>query len=127
MVRGKGAHQYPGRIGGRIDVKRRTYGFKRTDGKVIEKLIDDDPVMINHMVIPPGDEVPQHAANSNVYLLLLRGKMRLALEGEVGDHEAGNIVNVEFGTRMHITNPFAEVLEFFVVKAPSPRLMDSGE
>ncbi|MFO7942626.1 MAG: cupin domain-containing protein [Bacillota bacterium] len=106
-------------------MKGKTYAFKRTDDKAIEKLIDDDPVMINHMVIPPGDEVPEHAANSNVYLVLVRGRMRLALGGEAEDYGAGNIVNVEFCTRMHITNPFEEVLEFFVVKAPSPRVMDS--
>jgi len=105
-------------------VARVTYPFERPEGKLIEKLIDHDVVAINHITLPGGDEVPEHEANSNVYLIILRGEMTLRLTGQEEKHAGGTVVAVDYGTRMHIRNTSGEILEFFVVKAPSPRLME---
>ncbi len=104
-------------------MNRKTYRFTKGDEKLIEKLIDDDQVMINHITLSSGEELPEHNADSNAYLVIVRGRMNLALEGEAEVHNQGVIANVDPGTRMHISNPFEDVLEFFVVKAPSPRIM----
>ncbi len=105
------------------NMQPRTYAFSRKDSFVIEKLVDEDEVMINHMVLGQGDEIPRHEANSNVHLLVLRGSMKLTLGEETSAHEGGQIVQIPFQTPMHIVNESTDTLEFFVVKSPSPRMM----
>lgn len=103
-----------------------TYLFTQSQDKCIEKLVDTEDVMINHMQLPPGEAVPRHKSNSNVYLLVLRGTLTLLLEEQSSRHGAGTLVHIPFGLNMEITNGGADVLEFFVVKAPGPRMYKSG-
>ncbi len=41
------------------------YRHKLNDSKTIERIISDDNVDINHMVLQKGDELPIHYSNSN--------------------------------------------------------------
>jgi quercetin dioxygenase-like cupin family protein len=100
------------------------YDFKASEEKMIEKIVDDDNLVINHMVLTKDTEVPPHFTNSNVYLVIIKGRMSLVLgDGEPAGYEKGNIVNVPFKVKMNIRNQSDEILEFFVVKAPNPRDM----
>ncbi|MGI6486174.1 MAG: hypothetical protein GX759_03630 [Thermoanaerobacterales bacterium] len=102
----------------------KTYNFTTADEKNIEKIIDDDNLNINHMVLTKGTGLPEHYSNSNVYLIIVRGVMTIKLsEQEPARYEHGSIVNVPFNTKMNIKNLDEEVLEFFVVKSPNPRDM----
>ncbi len=90
----------------------------------IERVIDDDNVALNHMILIQGTEVPVHVSNSNAYMIIVRGSMTLALEDEpANEHPAGEILAIPFNTKMRVTNERPEALEFFVVKAPNPREM----
>ena len=101
----------------------RIYPFAIDDAKHIEKLIDDDPVMINHMVLPKGECVPDHHANSYVHMIVVRGTLTLQFDEQEPHHyERGTIVHVPFNTYMRVRNEHDAVCEFFVVKTPSPRL-----
>ena len=100
-----------------------TYEYAVGDEKHIEKIIDDDPVMINHMVLPKGECVPDHHANSYVHMLVIRGILTLQLGDQEPHHyPRGTIVNIPFDTFMRVRNEHEETVEFFVVKSPSPRL-----
>ncbi len=97
------------------------YHYSTKDVKGVEKLIDDEPVMINHMVLPKGERMPEHYSNSNVYLIIVRGTMSLKLEEHSpAEYEGGQIINIPYNTKMNILNNHDHVLEFFVVKAPNP-------
>ncbi|MBP8784060.1 MAG: cupin domain-containing protein [Synergistaceae bacterium] len=99
------------------------YPFKQTNEKLVEKILDDDAVMINHMILNKGDSLPEHYSNSNVYMIVVRGTVTLQLEDNIAKkYENGSIVNIPYNVKMHVSNSDAEQLEFFVVKAPSPRL-----
>lgn len=99
------------------------YTFKPSDEKLIEKILDDDEVMINHIILNQGESLPEHDSNSNVYLMVIRGAITLQLaENPAAEYAHGSIVNVPGGIRMNISNGRVDQLEFFVVKAPSPRL-----
>ena len=99
------------------------YPFKQTNEKLVEKILDDDAVMINHMILNKGDSLPEHYSNSNVYMIVVRGIVTLQLDSNlVKKYENGSIVNIPYNVKMHVSNSDAEQLEFFVVKAPSPRL-----
>ncbi len=100
----------------------KTYTYTLEDAKKIEKLIDDDPVLINHIVLPKGDGLPEHYSNSNVYLIIVRGQINLKLEEqEQQTYDRGNIVNIPYNTKMNIKNLRDDILEFFVVKVPNPK------
>lgn len=101
----------------------KTYDFSVLDDKKVEKLIDDDVAMINHMVFPKGSGLPEHNSNSNVYILVVRGTLSLTLDTqELQKYPKGKIVNIPNGIRMNVSNQDDDVLELFVIKAPSPRM-----
>ncbi len=102
----------------------KAYKFTHTDDFISEKLVDDEHVNINHIVVAPGGSVPVHVANSNVYQIVVRGTISLRLEEEpVAHYPTGSIVAIPFNTKMDIRNEGSDTLEFFVVKAPNPRSM----
>lgn len=100
------------------------YRFTETNAFTMEKIVDDERVNINHIVVEPGGAVPVHASNSFVHQIVVRGTLSLSLEdGPEERHTAGSIVAVPFNLKMAIRNRGDDTLEFFVVKAPNPRDM----
>jgi quercetin dioxygenase-like cupin family protein len=90
--------------------------------KVIERIIEDDNVAINHMVLRHSEALPEHFANSNVYMIVARGGVTLRLDAqEPHAYPAGSIVLIPHRTKMNVSNQGNDVLELFVVKAPSPK------
>lgn len=99
------------------------YKFKQSTDKLVEKILDDDVVMINHMILNQGEALPKHDSNSNVYMIILRGSLTLQLaDNPEKRYESGNIINIPGKVPMNVLNKDPEQVEFFVVKAPSPRL-----
>ncbi|MGI6703986.1 MAG: cupin domain-containing protein [Clostridia bacterium] len=100
------------------------YDYSIVDEKLIERIVNDDNVEINHMVLAKDTGLPVHYSNSNVYMIIVRGRMTISLDdGAPNEYQEGNILNIPFRTKMNVTNKYDEVLEFFVVKAPNPRDM----
>lgn len=99
------------------------YKFNQSNEKLVEKILDHDELLINHMILNKGDRMPKHDSNSNVYMVILRGTLSLALnENPVKKHHSGSIVNIPGKIHMDIFNNDEEQVEFLVLKAPSPRL-----
>ncbi len=100
----------------------KNYNFSVSDVKNIEKLIDDDNLQLNHMVLPKGEGLPEHYSNSNIYMLVIRGNLSLTLdEQEQHVYNAGQIIGIPYHTKMNVKNCDEDILEFFVIKAPNPR------
>lgn len=104
------------------------YGFtaseEELDERVIEKIVDDENVVINHMVLPKGKGLPEHYSNSHVYMIVTGGQMTIKLnDNEPNVYSKGSILNIPFNIRMNVNNFSEELLEFFVVKAPNPKDM----
>ncbi len=98
------------------------YAYTATDEKVIERLIDADVAMINHVVLPPGERLPEHHSDSTVFLAIVRGILSMQLGEQEAHHYSARIVQVPFHTKMNISNGGDEPVEFFIVKAPHPRI-----
>ncbi|MDD3929903.1 MAG: cupin domain-containing protein [Sphaerochaeta sp.] len=98
------------------------YSYTKSVEKIVEKLVGDDQVMINHVVLAKGEALPEHYSDSNVYLIVVQGMLTIALEEDEPNHYQSQVVNVPFHTRMNISNTHTEPLEFFIVKAPHPRV-----
>jgi len=98
------------------------YVYSVTDSKVVERIVDDENIHLNHMVLTKGTSLPEHYSNSNVYMIIVRGTMTLQLgDQEPHRYRKGDIVNIPYNTKMNVSNQDEEVLEFFVVKAPNPK------
>ena len=98
------------------------YFYTISGGKIIEKLIEDDHVAINHIILSKGDSIPEHYANSNVYLIITKGTMELRLgKQQPCAYSQGSILAIPYNNKMNGQNNDEDVLEFFVVKAPSPK------
>lgn len=104
------------------------YLFSSANEKLIEKVIDDDNVVINHMVLTKDTGLPEHYSNSNVYMIIVKGKMTISLDSlPAVEHAEGSILNIPFNKKMNVRNNHTEILEFFVVKAPNPKNMQKNE
>ena len=102
----------------------KSVAYTRAEAFVMEKIIDDEPVNINHIILAPGEAAPVHVSNSHVHQIIVRGTLSLSLEdGTFNHYPAGTIVAVPFNLKMAIQNQGTDTLEFFVVKAPNPRTM----
>ena len=98
------------------------FSYQVTDEKLIEKVIDDEYVNINHMVLPKGDALPLHYSNSIVHMIVVRGYVTLVLDGlPANTYGAGSILNIPYNTHMDVSNRQDEITELFVIKAPNPR------
>jgi len=103
------------------------YSYKVTDNKNVERIVSDDNVDINHILLQKGDFLPEHFSNSNVYLILTRGKLTIQLnEQKPALYTAGSIIAVPYKIKMNIYNENEDVLEFFIVKSPSPKFINQG-
>jgi quercetin dioxygenase-like cupin family protein len=100
----------------------KTYRYSLEGGKQVERIVDEDPAMINHITLGKGDSLPEHYSDSNVYLLITKGILSLTLEDqERKDYAFGTLVNVPYHIKMNLENNQEALLEFFIVKTPHPR------
>ena len=107
---------------GEIDMIEKNYKFKNSSEKVIEKIVEDDNLLLNHMILTKGTGLPEHFSNSNVYMIIVKGTMTMRLgEQEEQKYSQGNIINIPYNIKMNINNFHDEILEFFVIKAPNPK------
>lgn len=97
--------------------------FKMTlgDKKTIERIIQDENIHFNHMILNKDESLPVHFTNSIVYMTVLRGILSIGLdEQDIHQYEAGSILKIPFNTKMNAKNNNEQVLELIVVKAPAP-------
>jgi quercetin dioxygenase-like cupin family protein len=97
------------------------YKLYTGDEKKIEKIIFDENINYNHMVLRQNDALPEHYSNSNVYMTVIRGTLSIGLdEQDIHEYGAGTLLKIPFQTKMNVRNMHSEVLEIIVVKAPAP-------
>ena len=109
------------KLKGAFDMIEKLYDFSKKDTKQIEKLVDDESILINHMILPKGEGVPEHYSNSNVYMVIIKGIMTLKLDDqEPQKYTHGKIVSIPYNTKMNVYNFDECVLDFFVLKSPNP-------
>ena len=102
----------------------KVFKFAESREKMIEKIVSDDNVMLNHMILPQGESLPEHYSNSNVYMIVVAGIISLQLADQhVEEYSKGSIINIPFNTKMNVSNQQQGITEIFVIKAPHPREM----
>ncbi len=98
--------------------------FKLAKGneKIIEKVIQDENIHYNHMILNNGEGLPEHFSNSTVYMTVLTGTLSIGLSDEpVNVYESGTLLKIPFNVKMNVKNLHDDVLELLVIKAPAPQ------
>ena len=107
-----------------MDMVEKHYACTKAEEKVIERILEDDNAAVNHMILPKGTGLPEHHANSNVYMIVTQGTVTLRLdEQESHAYAAPSVLTIPFKTKMNVRNEHDGLLELFVVKAPGPAKM----
>jgi quercetin dioxygenase-like cupin family protein len=93
------------------------------EGMGSRKIVDEKHVLMMQAALKPGQKVPEHKANSNVHIVVLKGEIVVNMAGtDVGVKE-GDLLPVAFGTVMHIRNDSRANATFLIVKTPHPSEM----
>lgn len=87
------------------------------------KLVDENYLQLMQIALLPGQAVPKHQANSNVYVLVLDGELVFELDGVETKAKKGDLLPVAFKTPMAIRNVSKEKATFSVWKTPNPSEM----
>ena len=104
-------------------MKPEFFPYSLGDAAVRERVVDRSDrwdLVIAHVVIPPGDSVPRHPTDAEVFVAVVRGTLSLPTAEGMSRHGRGAIVHLPTGFAMEPRNEGAEALEFFVVKTPHP-------
>jgi quercetin dioxygenase-like cupin family protein len=95
----------------------------RDGGMGKRKLVDEDYLLVMQAALKPGQMVPQHNADSNVRIIIIRGEVVVDLDGEKIKALEGDIVPATPGTPMNIVNQSEDDATFLIIKTPHPRMM----
>src|SRR2546428_10215608 len=85
--------------------------------KLIEELFGrvttgTDAFSLAHMVAPPGWGEPAQAPEFGELTIVVRGRMRVEVDGETVEVGAGHAIWTEPGARVRYSNPFGEESEY---------------
>ncbi|TFG78841.1 MAG: hypothetical protein E4H23_07050 [Chrysiogenales bacterium] len=87
------------------------------------KLVDEKYLLLMQAALKPGQSVPQHHANSNVHILVVRGEVVINLDGTESLAREVSLLPVSHQTAMNIKNQSAQDASFLIMKTPNPSEM----
>ena len=93
--------------------------FKK-EGRGMANVVDEPYLLINQVCLEPGQNVPEHQANSNVTLHVVSGEGSFSIGKEKVKAGPGNLLRVPLHSPMSIQNESPERLVFLVMKTPRP-------
>lgn len=87
------------------------------------KLVDQRHLLIMQIALKPGQFVPEHNANSNVHILVLKGTVDVTLNMTTTTLKEGDLFAIGYQTPMSIRNVSDQNATFLVIKTPNPSEM----
>lgn len=95
--------------------------------RTIETIVNAESILINHMIMPAGEGLPEHYTNAHINMVILRGTMNLRLgDQESVNYSSGQIIEIPNQIKMNVNNFSDDILEFYVVKTPNPNWTGKG-
>lgn len=101
----------------------------KSEGRGMTSLVDEPYLLINQVCLEPGQNVPEHQANSNVTIHVVSGEGSFTIGKDKIKVGPGNLLRVLLNSPMSIQNESSERLVFLVIKTPHPDAVkkDSSE
>jgi len=95
-----------------------------TDGKLIEEHIglastSTPQYSVAHMVAPPHWSEPHQTPAFDEITLIVRGRKRFEVDGDVLELSAGESLLIQAGAHVRYSNPFAEECEYWSICVPA--------
>ena len=95
-----------------------------TDGKLIEEHVGlasshTPQYSVAHMVAPPQWSEPPQRPEFDEITIVVRGRKRFEIDGDVVELQAGESLLIRAGARVRYSNPFGEECEYWSVCVPA--------
>jgi len=95
-----------------------------TDGKLIEEHIGlastkTAAYSVAHMVAPPHWSEPHQTPEFDEITIIVRGRKRFEVDGDVIELTAGESLLIKAGARTRYSNPFEEECEYWSICVPA--------
>ncbi len=95
-----------------------------TDGKLIEEHIGlastrTDRYSVAHMVAPPQWSEPHQRPEFDEITIVVRGRKRFEIDGDVVELSAGESLLIKAGARVRYSNPFDAECEYWSICVPA--------
>jgi len=95
-----------------------------TDGKLIEEHMGlastgTGQYSLAHMVAPPQWSEPHQRPEFDEITIVVRGRKRFEIDGDVVELQAGESLLIRAGARIRYSNPFATECEYWSVCVPA--------
>ncbi|MHA6697934.1 cupin domain-containing protein [Chryseobacterium sp. A301] len=104
-------------------IQKSPFHVPTTDGKTILEhwgnSMGTPGLSIAHMKAPKGWSEPFQTPEFDEYTLIVRGKKRFEIEGEVLDLEEGQSILIQKGARVRYSNPFSRECEYVSICLPA--------
>lgn len=95
----------------------KVYNYTITEQETFENIFKDEKLLMNHVVVLPGNVFPKHPTDAVVYALITKGELSLTIEdNESKVYKAGQLVNIPKDANSELGNRGEGILELFVVK-----------
>lgn len=99
------------------------YTLAKARKKTIEKVVRDENIHYNHMLLNMSEGLPVHVSNAPVYMTVVKGTLSIKLnDQEVKVYDQGTLLSIPKGITMDVKNMHECQLELIVVKAPGPKV-----
>lgn len=93
------------------------YRYTQTSDAIFENIFTVEGLLMNHVVVGPGQAFPKHPTDAEVFALVVKGVLTVALEDRAPKQvEAGHLINIPMGVLSALSNESEEIVELFVVK-----------
>lgn len=95
-----------------------------TDGKLIEEHVglastSTGQYSLAHMVAPPEWSEPHQRPEFDEITIVVRGRKRFEIDGDVVELAAGQALLIKGGARVRYSNPFGEECEYWSICVPA--------
>lgn len=95
-----------------------------TDGKLIEEHVGlastgSGQYSLAHMVAPPRWSEPHQRPEFDEITIVVRGRKRFEIDGDVVELAAGQALLIKGGARVRYSNPYEEECEYWSVCVPA--------
>ncbi len=99
-----------------------TFKISIGNSRAIDKIINDENIHYNHVILNKNEGLPEHITNSNVYVTIVKGILSITLNNQETHHySTGTVIKIPSDTKLMIENHHKSTLEVFILKAPAPQ------
>ncbi|MBD3286763.1 hypothetical protein GF359_09115 [candidate division WOR-3 bacterium] len=98
-----------------------TFSTQDTSRRLIEDIVHDPDLHLTRIVLQPGAGFFNENTTSNDYLIVVSGQIGVKLGSQQqSTYPEGTVICIPPYVQIEVENPAASVLEFLLIKAPSP-------